>query len=101
MLPSALTTGIARAQDLALSVWDQGVNRLCALSALNVCYVLWYGSLFETTLILQHISTRPPSRPGLMRQVKVGGLSGGAGGRGKGRRDEQPPSDTAEEDAPP
>ena len=68
----------------------------CQPSRLLVSY-----DMFDT-LTPQHISTRPPSRPGLMRQVKVGGLSGGAGGRGgRGRREEQHPSDTAEEDTSP
>ena len=89
----------AREQDL--SVCGQSVNGFASTVPCQPSRLLVSCDMFDP-LTPQHISTRPPSRPGLMRQVKVGGLSGGAGGRGgRGRREEQQPSDTAEEDNSP
>ena len=101
MLPSTYTTGIVRtAREQDLSVCGQSVNGFASTVPCQPSRLLVSCDMFDP-LTPQHISTRPPSRPGLMRQVKVGGLSGGAGGRGgRGRREEHP-SDTAEEDNSP
>ena len=52
--------------------------------------LLSQGFTFSPSSSVQHISSRPPRRSKLVRQVRVGGLSGGEGGvsvgEGGGRR---------------